>query len=944
MAAGTRSTGLSQDVDENCRLLAEALGQAPDLIRRRLRLGPGRRIDAAVCFLAGLSSSDYVSEHVIFPILQRAREGSLTRSSAYGHVLAALDAANDIAEAASLEEVVRHVVRGSTVIFVAGARRAIVVASEDPPHRGVMEPESEALVRGPRDGFTESLAVTVALIRNRVRTPALRLERLEVGKTAPTAVAVAYLDDRVDPDVLDAVLWRIRSIDADTLSDTGELGEFLSDQRYPVFPTILMTERPDRVAAGLMEGKVAVAVDGSPVVLLAPNSFWDFLMSPEDYYQNPFLVTLIRWVRVASFLIAMLLPSLYVAATSFHHEMIPTTLALRIAAGREGTAFPAVVEALLLEAQFELLREAGLRIPRKIGTAVSIVGVLVIGQALVAAGVVSPIMITVVGATAVSSFAVPIFAVSAPARLLRFPLMLLAGSLGVYGVVLGTFVIFAHAASLKSFGRPYLTPIAPLRLKELADSPLYRAPRWIPEHPGSRRRSPQVPKAQRRSAGCRIPRHPAARRPGAPPDKERLAASDRLSAREVAALLAMMYSAPLVFSPIYMFLTAGRSAWLSGLLSGVAGVVIVLLWARLCAWFPGRTLPEIVDAIAGRTAGWFINLVFALYFLLETGVSARMIGEVMLQILSETPPPVLMALALAAGAAAARLGPQALGRVATVHVGVASGTFVITLVTLASLIDGRNFLPVLVDGWAPVLRGASRPVALLGHVALLAFLLPLTRDDRVPAGSERAPAAPAAETQRQPAPGPPDPGRARGPRRGSRGSRFAAPSTEAQAEYFRRGLWAGAAGMGFSWLAFYVMLLLEQGVFSAEEASRLTIPALAVARAIDVGVFFERVEVLLIALWTPAVMIKMCLFMYSAAKMIDHLVGTRDAHRHYVIPVAAAAMPAALTNAVDLLTLVRVINGVWAAMAILVKEILPLGLLCVHLVQRRVARARRTGP
>lgn len=481
MALDTQQRELSRELEENCRLLVEALGDAPDLVRRYLWLGRSRKAQALVLALSGLYDPGFVSEHVVRPISALANEATITRTNAADHVVMALNAATDVEETSSLKAVIHHLLRGLTIVLVDGSDRAIVVGSAAPPERGLMEPESEALVRGPRDGFNELLSTTIALVRQRVRAPSLRIEEMHVGDLAPTAVTLFYIDGRVDEGVLDTVRTRIREIRVDTLFDTGELAEFISDQRYPLFPTVLMTERPDRVAAGLIEGKVAVAVDGSPVVLLAPNSFWDFLMSPEDYYQNPFLVTFLRWVRVVSFLVALMLPALYVSATSFHQEMIPTTLALRIAAGREGTAFPAVIEAILLEAQFELLREAGLRIPRKVGTAVSIVGVLVIGQALVAAGVVSPIMITVVGGTAVASFAVPIFAVSTPARLLRFPLMILAGSFGIYGVALGTFVIFAHAASLQSFGRPYLMPVAPLRLRELLDSPFYRAPRYIHE-------------------------------------------------------------------------------------------------------------------------------------------------------------------------------------------------------------------------------------------------------------------------------------------------------------------------------------------------------------------------------------------------------------------------------------------------------------------------------
>lgn len=485
MASGRNDKPLSHSLDENVRLLDIALGGASDLIMRRINVGGGP-VEALVVGIDGLFDPAYVSEHVVEPLLRRVPEGPARSGHRlqdrpehlFSAIVDILSAASHVRQTGSLDDAVEQLLLGSTIVAVDGLARVAVVASAAPPQRSVSEPESETVTQGPREGFNEALSTTIALIRKRVQSPSLRMRRIRVGELSPTSVVILYVKGRVDFDVLQTVQERIRRIRVDSVMDTGVLAEYICDQRYPIFPTTLLTERPDRVAAGLMEGKVAVAVEGSPVVLMAPNSLWDFLMSPEDYYENPFLVTFVRWIRLAAFLVALLGPSLYIAGTAFHQEMIPTTLALRIAAGREGTAFPAAIEAFLLEIQFEVLREAGLRIPRKIGTAVSIVGVLVIGQALVAAGVVSPIMIVVVGATAVASFAVPIFAFSTPTRLLRFPLMFLAGTFGIYGIVLGTFLIMAHVASLTSFGRPYLTPIAPLRWRDLLDSPFYRAPRW----------------------------------------------------------------------------------------------------------------------------------------------------------------------------------------------------------------------------------------------------------------------------------------------------------------------------------------------------------------------------------------------------------------------------------------------------------------------------------
>ncbi len=470
---------LSKRLEENVHRIEEVLGENPDVVIRRLLLGAYRRVSVTVISMEGLSDLDFVSEYVIAPIQTCDAQVSLTRTNALAHLSEALNAGARVGEARTCAAVVESVLAGKTALLIDGSDVALIVNTTKLPSRPIQEPEAETVVHGPREGFTESLGTTMALIRNRVRNAGLRFESLSIGRESPTPVSIVYIEGVVDEDVLAKVRERIKRVDVDVVLDTAFIEEFICDQPYTIYPTVLSTERPDKVTAALLEGRVAIAAQGTPFVLVMPATLWDFLTSPEDYYEHPVMMTFVRWVRVLAYVIALTLPSLYVALTSFHQEMIPTTLALRIAAGREGTAFPAVVEALLLEMQFELLREAGLRIPRKVGTAVSIVGVLVIGQALVAAGVVSPILITVVGATAIASFAVPLFSISAPTRLLKFPLMILAGTFGFYGIVFGVTLILTHLVTLNSFGRPYMTPLAPLRPRGLYDSPLLRAPWWL---------------------------------------------------------------------------------------------------------------------------------------------------------------------------------------------------------------------------------------------------------------------------------------------------------------------------------------------------------------------------------------------------------------------------------------------------------------------------------
>lgn len=235
------------------------------------------------------------------------------------------------------------------------------------------------------------------------------------------------------------------------------------------------TERPDVVAGNILEGRVGILVNGTPFALIAPTQFIQFFQSAEDYYMRYDISSFLRLLRFSVFIISLIAPSTYIALTTFHQAMIPTTLLFGIAAQREGVPFPALAEAMIMEFTFEILREAGIRMPRAVGVTVSIVGALVLGQAAVQAGLVSPVMVIVVGITAVASFAVPSFAVATSARLLRFPLMLISSIFGFYGLTLALIVIVAHLTSLRSFGYPYLSPFAPLQVQDLKDS-LFRFP------------------------------------------------------------------------------------------------------------------------------------------------------------------------------------------------------------------------------------------------------------------------------------------------------------------------------------------------------------------------------------------------------------------------------------------------------------------------------------
>ncbi|HYG58271.1 MAG TPA: spore germination protein, partial [Symbiobacteriaceae bacterium] len=335
-------------------------------------------------------------------------------------------------------EVISSILHGETALLLDGVCGALVADTRQFPGRNVEEPVSEAEVRGPRDGLTEDILINTGLIRKRIKDPHLRLELLRLGRRTQTDCVLAYIEGLAEPSLVDEVRTRIARIDVDAIIGSGPVEEMIQDNPWSPFGILLYTERPDKVCAALLEGRVAFLVDNTPFALCMPVTLWQLLQAPGDYYHYFWAGTAFRWVRLLALLLAFVGPSLYVMLGSFHHEMIPTPLALSMAGGREGTPLPVLLETLAMTVMFEVMHEAGLRLPRAVGQTVSIVGALVIGEAAVMAGLVAPATVIVVAGAGISAFAIPSYSLSVIIRLLRVPLLLLAGTLGVFGFVAGT--------------------------------------------------------------------------------------------------------------------------------------------------------------------------------------------------------------------------------------------------------------------------------------------------------------------------------------------------------------------------------------------------------------------------------------------------------------------------------------------------------------------------
>nr|WP_246303224.1 spore germination protein [Paenibacillus plantarum] len=460
-------------LQENILYTQQCLGFSADLIVREFNS------NAIVEPIAVLYTDGLVDPNVINDFIMRSLMTGSTVDDAeqdpYHLLRTHALTIGEINQVNDLKTMLHHILSGDSVILIGGCLLGIAASTKGWKDRGVTETSVETVVRGPREAFTESIRTNTALIRRKIKDPNLWVESLLVGSVTQTDVAMMYVKGIAKESLIDEVRSRLNRIQIDGIFESNNIEELIQDETLTPFPTVYNSERPDVIAIELIQGKVAILVDGTPFVLIAPALFESFLKTSEDYYHRVDISTLVRMLRYAGFFIALLAPSLYVAITTFHQEMLPTQLLISLANQREGVPFPAFIEALIMELTFEILREAALRMPRSIGSALSFVGTLVIGQAAVEAGIVSAAMVIVVSITAICSFVFPSYDLSNAIRILRFPFMALAASFGLLGILTGLLGLAMHMNSLQSFGVPYLSPFAPLELDKQNDT-LFRFP------------------------------------------------------------------------------------------------------------------------------------------------------------------------------------------------------------------------------------------------------------------------------------------------------------------------------------------------------------------------------------------------------------------------------------------------------------------------------------
>ena len=447
---------ISKNLDENITVIKSKFDKWGDIVEKKFVLSrPGWSFEEAiyVVYIDGLCDHELIENTIIKPVTWEWRDADAEelwdRITSYEGQTADYTTEND------LNKVIKSVLKGDTAIFVSGSDAALVVSSKRFPVRGIEESSSE----GPRDSFNENFRTSTALIRRRIKDTELKLEQNTIGRRSRTEYGIMYIKDIARPELIQKVRETLDTYDIDAVFDSGMAEHLMEKKWQEIFPTYQSTTRPDKAAAALVDGRVVVVFDNSPEVVIAPATINTFFQTADDYYNRWPVATFARIIRYLAAFIAVGLPGLYIAITCYHREIIPDKLLYAIADARSQLSFPVVVEVLIMELLFELLREAGIRLPSQLGNTIGVVGGLIVGQSAVEAGIVSTMVVIVVALTAIASFAIPNEAFASVFRLLKFVTIITSAIYGILGFILAMLMLVFHLASLESFGVPYMSPV-----------------------------------------------------------------------------------------------------------------------------------------------------------------------------------------------------------------------------------------------------------------------------------------------------------------------------------------------------------------------------------------------------------------------------------------------------------------------------------------------------
>ena len=445
---------LTKSLEQNMTAIDEALRDCGDIVRREFRVGGGGRLVMLYAdnFVDLEALRESILETVMLDYQNEQPEGILEA------LLEEAIAISEVKKITTVAEICDAVFWGDTVLLMDGDDFALQATTKQFPNRGISKAETEVVVQGPKDAFMEVMAFNIVLTRRRIRDPKLKLKRKKAGNRTKTDIAVMYMEDLVRPEVLAQVEKQLDAMHIAGLLDSGSMEQLLERRKYSPFPQLQMTERPDKTASALLEGRVVLLADNTPYAILLPATLNTFFQAAEDYYERWEIMSFIRLIRYAAAFFAVALPGLYIAFAVYHPQLMPTALALKVASTRGAIPFSVIGEVLIMELAFELLREAGIRLPSPVSSTIGIVGGIIIGSAAVEAGIVSPVVVIVAALTGICTFVIPNVSIVSGLRISKYLVILLASVFGLFGVWAALLLLLGHLAGLTSYGIPYLYP------------------------------------------------------------------------------------------------------------------------------------------------------------------------------------------------------------------------------------------------------------------------------------------------------------------------------------------------------------------------------------------------------------------------------------------------------------------------------------------------------
>ncbi|MCB2295036.1 spore germination protein [Clostridium algoriphilum] len=462
-----------ESIESKINNIRDVLGPSAPIKVKNISIGKDPSIQGAIIYIDGLVDKNIINRDILNPLMIQIPSFIALNSNTPGFLCSNYITAESSVIKGNTEEVSKEIKNGNTLFIIENIEDYVIIDTNGGEIRKISDPTNEISLRGSRDGFVENLEVNISLLRRKIKDSNLSIEKLVVGRRTQTDLALVYIKDLVDTEVLDELRERINAIDVDSITGIGILLEFIDENPYSIFPMSLATERPDRATANIMEGRIVLILNGTPFVVSVPSLFIEFFHTVEDYNEKTLSANFIRLLRILTVLLVITLPSVYLTLIKYNAELIPVQFVIPIVQSRIGISLTPFMEILILELLMEILREGGLRLPSKIAQTVSIVGGIIIGNAIVESKMVSPTTLLVIGITVVASFVVPAVDMSLSIRLLRFPMLFLANTLGIMGIATGFTFLIIHLSSLENFGVPYMD----FKKDDLKDT-FTRAPLW----------------------------------------------------------------------------------------------------------------------------------------------------------------------------------------------------------------------------------------------------------------------------------------------------------------------------------------------------------------------------------------------------------------------------------------------------------------------------------